>query len=238
MTILPKRTARKIVIGILLLVFYSCQYTNQLSSDKNITEKIEVKLKSEFIDLSDLNDFEWDSLLILGAYSDIEKIEKELNLDLGNIKENEIKYSDSINLIIFLKNGRSVKISQLSRNAGDFTNLEQIIKKNEAKYIKPKKGKNILMNTKIDVLGIPANAFWAGKENKGNWFDIEFINRERNMAKISIYDEKTGRLIIEKTFMKICTVNNLNFIENLKDEINYFDGEKIQLKDSCFLMQK
>ena len=135
-----------LVIGIILLTLFSCHYLNPLRSDKDLTEKIETEFKigNEIVDLSKLNNFEWNELLILGPYSVIDNVERELNLDLENIRENGIEYSDSINLLIFLKNGKSVKISQVSRGIGDFTNLTQIIEKSKAKFVKTENGQNKL----------------------------------------------------------------------------------------------
>jgi uncharacterized protein YebE (UPF0316 family) len=133
-------------IGIIFLTIFSCQYLNTLKSDKTLTEKIETEFKSEneIINLSILNSFEWEELLILGPYSVIDNIEKELNLDLENIRENGIEYSDSINLLIFIKDGKSIKISEVSRRIGDFMNLGEIIEKVNAKFIKTKDGQNKL----------------------------------------------------------------------------------------------
>lgn len=83
-----------IIIGIIFSTLISCEYLNQLSSDNSLTEKIETEFKSEseIIDLKNLNEFDWDNLLILGPYSVVDNIEKELNLDLENIRENGIEY--------------------------------------------------------------------------------------------------------------------------------------------------
>ncbi|ETN96677.1 hypothetical protein [Zhouia amylolytica] len=125
-------------IEVIFLTLFSCQYLDTLHSDHTLTEKIEAEFNSdsEIIDLTELNNFEWEALLILGPYSVIENIEKELNLDLENIRENGIEFSDSINLLIFLKNGKSVKISEVSREIGDFTNMGEVIKKNGVKFVK------------------------------------------------------------------------------------------------------
>jgi hypothetical protein len=139
---------RKLIgIGIIFLTLFSCQYLNPLRSDKTLTEKIEAEFKSEteIIDLSQLNSFEWDELLILGPYSVVDNIEKELNIDLENIRENGIEYSDFINLLIFLKDSKSIKISEVSRGIGDFTNLRQIIEKNNARFVKTENGQNQLV---------------------------------------------------------------------------------------------
>ena len=229
-----------IIIGTFFLTLFSCQYLNQLNSDNSLTEKIESEFKSENIDLSNLNDFDWENLLILGPYSSIDNIEKELNLNLENIRENGIEYDDSINLLVFLKNGKSVKISEVSRGVGDFSNLRILITKDRAKFIKTENGTNVLaenINGKLvkRVGGIPENAFLAGKEDKLNWFLINSIHNHKNNAQISIYDYDTGELILNKKFLKICPIDELKFIEDLKKEIDFYDGEKIQLKDNCYL---
>lgn len=136
-----------IIIGAIILTLFSCQHLNNLNSDNVLTEKIvsEFKSNSKIIDLNYLNDFEWENLLILEPYSVIESVEKELNLDLENIRENRIEYDDSIHLLVFLKNGKSIKVSEVSRKIGDFSNLNYLIKKGNAKFIKTKNGVYELM---------------------------------------------------------------------------------------------
>ncbi len=231
-----------IIIGIIFSTLFSCEYLNQLSSDNSLTEKIETEFKSEseIIDLKNFNEFDWDNLLILGPYSVVDNIEKELNLDLENIRENGIEYDDSINLLVFLKNGKSVKISEVSRGIGDFSNLRNLISKESAKFIKTENGTNVLaenINGKLvkRVGGIPENAFLAGKEDKLNWFLINSIHNHKNNAQISIYDYDTGKLLLNKIFLKICPINELKYIEDLIKEIDFYDGEKIHLKDNCYL---
>ncbi len=85
------------------------------------------------------------------------------------------------------------------------------------------------------VTTLPESAFWIENKERGNWFDIESVNSHRNHAVISIYDGKNKELILKKEFMKICPSDNLKFIEDLKSEIEYYDGKRIQLKDSCYL---
>jgi len=108
---------RIIGFGIILIFLISCQYSFQLKNDVFLTEKIESVLKFDNgkIDFSQLNDFEWDNLIILGPYSTIEEIGEKLNLNLKNISKNGIKYSDYYDLIVFLKNNKSVKIVELKK---------------------------------------------------------------------------------------------------------------------------
>mgnify|MGYP000096991985 CR=1 FL=1 len=229
-----------IIIGTFFLTLFSCQQLNQLNSDNSLTEKIESEFKSKNIDLTNLNDFDWENLLILGPYSLIDNIEKELNLNLENIRENGIEYDDSINLLVFLKNRKSFNISEVSRGVGDFSNLRILISKESAKFIKTENGTNVLaenINGKLvkRVGAIPENAFLGGKEDKLNWFLIKSIHKYKNNAQISIYDYDSGELILNKIFLKICPIDTLKFTEDLKKEIDFYDGEKIQLKNNCYL---
>lgn len=136
-----------IKLTIILLTIFSCQNSNPLESDKTLTEKIETEFESELdiIDLSELNSFDWGELLILGPYSVIENIEKDLNINLESLGENNIEYSESINLLIFLKDAKPVNISEVSRGIGDFTNLGIMIKKDKAKFVKTVAGENKLV---------------------------------------------------------------------------------------------
>lgn len=130
------------IIGIILIILTSFLCSCQLRSDKILSEKVEVKFKAEAesIDLSKLSDFEWDYILILCPYSNIERIEKELKLDLSNIKENRIQYNDSFNLIVFLHDNESVKIIELRRTIGDFKNTNELIPKDKATFVKTTSG--------------------------------------------------------------------------------------------------
>ncbi|WP_424002493.1 hypothetical protein [Maribacter sp. IgM3_T14_3] len=85
------------------------------------------------------------------------------------------------------------------------------------------------------IVNLPESVFWIGTKGKGNWYNIEFVNSHRNHALISVYDGENKELIIKKRFMKICPSDNLKFIEDLKSEIDFYDGKRIQLKDSCYL---
>lgn len=134
---------KKIVLLLLLIMnLLSCQYLSQLNSDKELTKTIETKIKDNpmKIDLTKINNLDYDKLLILEPYSNIEKIQKELNIDLSNISENQINSSDGINLLVFMKNKKSVKISELSRTNGDFEDYKVVINKENTLFEKNEKG--------------------------------------------------------------------------------------------------
>ena len=109
---------KKIIgIGILFFSIISCGYLFQLENDKTLTEKVETELHSNnrAVDFEKVADFEWDNLIILGPYSQVEKIEEEKGLNLENIRQNGIEYSDYYDLIVFLKNKKAIKIVELNK---------------------------------------------------------------------------------------------------------------------------
>jgi hypothetical protein len=130
----------------LLLLFVmnliSCQYLLQLNSDMELTKIIENKIKdnSMEIDLTKIDNIDYDKLLILEPYSNIQKTEIELNIDLSNISENYICDSDGINLLVFLKNGKPIEISELNRTNGDFKDYKVFINRKNALFEKNEKG--------------------------------------------------------------------------------------------------
>jgi hypothetical protein len=93
--------------------------------------------KNNKVDLAKATDFEWDSLIILGPYSQVEKIEEEFNLNLSNIRQNGIKYSDYYDLVVFLKDKKSVKIVELKRA---MSLVREVIEKDKSTFIKASDG--------------------------------------------------------------------------------------------------
>ncbi|AZI32788.1 hypothetical protein [Kaistella carnis] len=130
---------KKIFILLTTLLFMtSCQ----LKSDKSLTKIIETKIKDNptKIDLTLIDKLDYDKLLILEPYSNIEKTQTELNIDLSNINGNQIHLSDGINLLVFLKNNKSIKISELNRKNGDFEDYKVFIDRENALFEKDKNG--------------------------------------------------------------------------------------------------
>ena len=130
---------KNIVIGILSFSIISCGYLFQLENDKILTEKIEAELysKNKIIDFAKVADFEWDALIILGPYSQVEEIEEELNLNLINIRQNGIEYSDFYDLVVFLKDKKAIRIIELKRAMSP---VSTIIDKEKSSFIKGNDG--------------------------------------------------------------------------------------------------
>ncbi|MDT0687303.1 hypothetical protein [Autumnicola psychrophila] len=129
-------------IAIMLVSIVSCEYLFQLENDEILKDKIVTGLSSQSgkVDLAKITDFEWDSLIILGPYSQIEKIEEELNLNLSNIRQNGIQHSDSYDLIVFLKDKKSVNIVELGRAMSPGGNGRTVISKEKSTFLKGNDG--------------------------------------------------------------------------------------------------
>src|SRR5690554_5232158 len=128
------RTMKKIIgIGIIFLTTVSCGYLFQLENDEKLAEEIETKLNSEngTVDFAKMTNFDWDSLIILGPYTTVENIEKEFDLNLANIRQNGIHYSDYYDLVVFIKDKKSVKIVELNRR---LSSQSRIIEKEQSKF--------------------------------------------------------------------------------------------------------
>jgi len=86
---------------------------------------------------------------------------------------------------------------------------------------------------------VPKDSFWAGGIDGGNWYHIKSINNHRNIARIAVYNDQDGSLIIDKYFMLICDANKYTFIQELKVQISSFDGKNIYFIQSdsvnCYL---
>jgi hypothetical protein len=132
----------KILSLLFILSLTACNNLFQLNSDNDLTKIIEAKIKDnpKEISLSNIENLDYDTLLILEPYSNIGETEKGLNVDLSNITENNIHYLDGFNLLVFLKNNKSIKISELSRLNGDFRDYKTLINKEEADFKKNEKG--------------------------------------------------------------------------------------------------
>jgi hypothetical protein len=89
--------------------------------------------------------------------------------------------------------------------------------------------------------GIPTDAFWVGGVDGGNWYQVVSVHNHKNNAFIKVFNDATGDLIVERRFFVVCIgATNPIWIEDLKNQITGFDGEKIYLqhpqgRDSCWL---
>ena len=106
---------KKIILLIFITSLTSWAFFFQLSSDKELTEKINSEYEKEQkpIDLSKLTNFDWDNYIVIGCYENVEQVGKKYKIDLSNISENAISSSDWFILLVFIKDKKSIKICEV-----------------------------------------------------------------------------------------------------------------------------
>ena len=88
-------------------------------------------------------------------------------------------------------------------------------------------------NTRVEppprVKGVPAQAFWAGGPDGGNWYVITRADSIRRQAVIQVYHDGTGELLVSRTFLMDCINEKGVDWQNLQNQINFFDGNSVVL---------
>jgi hypothetical protein len=77
---------------------------------------------------------------------------------------------------------------------------------------------------------IPDETFWVGGANGGNWYLVESVDKLRKEAVIDVYNDQSGELVVSKVFKVDCSNEDGIDWNNLKDQIQSFDGNKIKLE--------
>ncbi len=79
------------------------------------------------------------------------------------------------------------------------------------------------------MANIPAGAFWIGGVDGGNWCLINNINTKAKTVNLRIYNDFNGKLLMNKNFKLNCNPDvGINW-NNLKEQIDYFDGQLVYL---------
>ena len=89
----------------------------------------------------------------------------------------------------------------------------------------------------MKLTNIPKTAFWIEKSGTGYWYNIDYMHSHKNNARISIFD-KFGELISKGHFIIVCPADELEFMDDLEKQIDFYDGENIQLKSNCYLLKR
>ena len=131
----------------IFFILTSCKQNINLDNDYKAQKTLERELNFKNTDgiLGIAIDFssdkiDWDYIVVIEPYSIKADIENKLNLDLENIQESLIWTDDSINLLVFIKDKKPIKIIELSRGVGDFKTYSQMIQKNDAILRKSENG--------------------------------------------------------------------------------------------------
>ncbi len=79
----------------------SCNQHNKLESDNFLEDSIRKQVLSgqQTLNLKEIAEFKWDSLIILTPYSDPKTLSEQLKVDFSNVEHAGIQFRDDINLI-------------------------------------------------------------------------------------------------------------------------------------------
>ncbi|MFD2890449.1 hypothetical protein ACFS5J_00260 [Flavobacterium chuncheonense] len=88
----------------------------------------------------------------------------------------------------------------------------------------------------MKLTNIPITAFWIENKEIGYWFNVDYMHSHKNKAKISIFN-KNGELVTKGEFILVCPKNKIEFIDDLKIQIDHYDGKNIQLYNDCYLLK-
>ena len=148
-------------------------------------------------------------------------------LDLNNVSK---KYGFEIvgfgcTLGVVEQNGIEIYNSQMDNYLGKLNG-----KGWKTEYIKE-------IDSLMKLTNIPKTAFWLERKGVGHWYNIDYMHNHKNNARISIFD-RFGDLITEGHFFIVCPKDEFEFMDDLEKQIDFYDGENIQLKSNCYLLKR
>lgn len=73
---------------------------------------------------------------------------------------------------------------------------------------------------------IPQDAFWVGGIDGGQWYLVNSIDKTDKIIHFKIYNDYNGDLLVDKKFKLNCDNNTEIKWDNIKEQINAFDGQK------------
>lgn len=102
----------------------------ELKSDTLLESKFAILTNKVLTDSATLNfrldtltNFSWDSVFILTPYYPIENMEKNMKIDLADLKKTRIVSDEVSNVLAFIKDGELINFVDLPRDKGDFRNI-------------------------------------------------------------------------------------------------------------------
>ena len=98
--------------------------------------------ESKCINLGNVNEISWEKLYIFGSYSYPEDIDTKLGTFWLGSRFTQIKYSDAVILLVFVKDNHVSQYVEFYKGDGDFSGNKTglIYNKNEAKFVENEKG--------------------------------------------------------------------------------------------------
>ncbi len=111
------------------------QYVRERNSLPQILIRTIAKKDNKSIKFSELDvTYAWDKMCIFGPYTDNQKARSILGIDWNIEDRSEIKFSDSINALVFLYQGKVNHVVDLRRGIVDFKNLDLCIQRERSQF--------------------------------------------------------------------------------------------------------
>ena len=118
-TFLPLLIMAGVFYGILLDGGHRVPYislTHDYQLESNFNERLSQIEFGDTLKISDVTNFEWTSLYIVGPYSNFSPDAKNVDgIDFGELRHTGIMYSDGFAILAFIKDNKMIKFVEISR---------------------------------------------------------------------------------------------------------------------------
>lgn len=111
-----------LVCGVLLLFVTLLYRVAGRTFSHNLTDHV-LRKPPGSIDINQLTTFAWDRMFVFGPYTPRERIHATLGSYWNDANRTSIEHSDSITLVVFLRNGEVVYWCEHPRDKGDLTSI-------------------------------------------------------------------------------------------------------------------
>jgi len=104
----------------LISVLTSC---NKIETDRDFEAAIKSEVQRSIggtLEFKKIAAFKWTKVLILAPYTNIGRVQKEMNVNLKPIEHSDIDNRDDINQLIFFDDDKIIKMIEYPRSDGDF----------------------------------------------------------------------------------------------------------------------
>jgi hypothetical protein len=78
------------------------------------------------VDMAQVAPFAWDHMFVFGPYAGRERVEASIGFPWNGVKWSNIESSDTINLVVLVRDGAIVRWFDHSRGEGDLLNLADL----------------------------------------------------------------------------------------------------------------
>ncbi len=93
---------------------------------KNVVDKIRGDGKTRKIDVDEITNFDWDTMLVITPYTPFNHLNFMNKVDLSELKQTGITMNDGANVLAFIKGNQLVAFTEISRLNGDFDYYDSV----------------------------------------------------------------------------------------------------------------